>query len=369
MNRFLIIFFPKAWWSMPGNDNDIISIIDVNINRALEGLRVCEDITRFVFQNKKFTTKIKELRHLLLTLTSDISLSQRFTARDVQNDPTKFYNTSSEDDRTSIEDLFTTNIHRVTEAIRSLEESGKLLSLPSSKFQEIRFSLYEIEKQVMSEYCRKFKIATMYDALYAILDSQFVLQNNYAAAAQELIAGGAKIIQLRMKYANKGEILSVAHSLSALCEKNSVLFIVNDHVDIALLSNADGVHLGQHDIPIVEARRILPNHMIIGQSTHSLEELNRAFNEKPDYIAYGPLFDTHSKTGELLSGIGYKNLRVQELHISTPLVAIGGVGKKNILELIKAGFTTFCCISELFANDNITENCKTIVDIIDSKDI
>jgi thiamine-phosphate pyrophosphorylase len=169
-----------------------------------------------------------------------------------------------------------------------------------------------------------------------------------AAAA---IRGGAKAVQLRDKRRSKAELLTAARKLRDLCAKKGVLFIVNDHLDIALAVSADGLHLGQDDLPLAEARRILPIDALIGCSTRSTAEAVRAQAGGADYVAVGSIYPTTSK--EKYKLVGLETLRRTRSKVSVPLIAIGGINHANVQEVMKAGADGVAVISAVMGEVDV----------------
>ena len=347
-------------------EQGVYSAIDANINRALEGIRVCEDVFRFVIRNSTLSVKLKEARHELAGAVKMFSQSCLLHGRDVGNDVQKFIDTSGEKARGSLNEITMSNLHRATEAMRSLEEFFKLLRPGANEnpFQKIRFTLYSVEKDMSSVLMRENKRKHFSSSLYAILDSSFVQDGEYVKTAQRLINGGASIIQLRMKNSSTCKILETARSVSGVCRESNVLFIMNDYPDIAYLSDADGVHLGQDDIPVADARRILPPDMLVGISTHSKEEALLAAKHEPDYIAVGPVYDTKTKYDKLINGIGEGVFKDILSSTDIPVVAIGGLDPARLSELSKIGCKCGAVVSYLYKENNIEENCRLILNAL-----
>ena len=228
----------------------IYAAIDANINRSLEGLRVCEDIFRFVVSNNIISQRIKEIRHRVGGLVNVFPRNDLLRGRDVEKDAQKFIDLASEKSRDSVYGIAKSNLHRAMEAMRSIEEFFKLVNPGTEKnpFQEIRFSLYALEKDIVPFLLRDDKRNAFRSSLYAILDSAFIRDSEYLKTALSFAKGGASIIQLRMKSHPVRRILGIAKELAHLCRDNSILFIVNDYPEVAYLSGADGVHFGQDDL-------------------------------------------------------------------------------------------------------------------------
>lgn len=341
---------------------EMYSAMDANINRGIEGIRVCEDIFRFSAKNL-ISAEFKNLRHRITELISLIPPGVLLGARDVQNDEQKFINTGSEMKRGGIKDIFRSNIRRAIEASRVIEEFSKSVHPDiACGFQEIRFSLYDLEKRgwIILE---KNRIMERFDlSLYAIIDSGFVPYSGMEEAARILSGSGADIIQLRMKGLPDKDYLSMSCKISRICSDNNTIFIVNDRADIAVLSDAQGLHLGQDDISIDMASSLTGGRLITGISTCSMAEAAAASDA--DYIAVGPVFSTSSKDGSLLEGVGIEVVREICSNTDRPVAAIGGVDFMNIELLIDAGVTSFSVISALFKDGNIADNTRRLKDKI-----
>ena len=347
-------------------EKQIYAAMDANINRALEGIRVCEDIMRFCLHRIDFSIRLKEIRHRVAETARRFNQGLLLHGRDVDADAQKFVDSGGERIRESLADLFAANLHRAMEAVRSLEEFSKFESsvAKDNPFQEIRFSMYALEREAIPFMKRQDKMSRFSRALYAILDMGHVAEDQYSKAAIEMIRGGSAIIQLRMKSGSKKEILKAAKDVAQLCRSEKVLFIVNDHPDIAVLSGADGVHLGWNDLGARDVRKLVPPEMIIGLTTYSYDHALRAVEEEPDYIAIGPVFDTSYDTGRewvKLKGQGTEPLSRVRAAIQVPLVAIGGITAANVAEVLTAGADAVAVSSYIYSDINIERNCRTLI--------
>ena len=193
--------------------------------------------------------------------------------------------------------------------------------------------------------------------LYVITESSISKGRSNEEIVKEAIAGGAEIIQLREKQWSKEQIKEDAVKLLKICRENNVLFIVNDYVDIALEIGADGVHLGQSDISIAEAREFCGNELIIGLSTHSVEQAIDADQEDVDYITIGPIFKTRVKDYE----VGVEIIKPVLDNIQKPLIAIGGINKENIDEVLEQGVRSIAVISTVVSAENVKEAASELV--------
>ncbi|MCD6257873.1 thiamine phosphate synthase [Candidatus Aerophobetes bacterium] len=336
---------------MPSRQS-IYRIIDANLNRAAEGLRVIEDALRFVIEEKKLTEKIKNLRHLLLgeikNLPENWSLIiSRESEKDVGKD-------LKEQPREKINELITANFRRVEEAERSLEEYGKLI-LPSwgEKFRQFRFQTYTLEKEVKV----KLKKRKVDYTLYAITESSLKIEE-LLEKVKKIIKGGASVIQLREKNLSSKEFLLKAVELKKIIPSD-VTFIINDRIDIALACDADGVHLGQEDIPLSFARGIMGEGKIIGISTHNLKEAKEAKLQGADYIGVGPIFPTSGKK-DAGTPKGVKIITAIKNEVKIPVVAIGGISAENVQEVLKAGADGVAVISAIFSQKDVLKATREL---------
>lgn len=144
-------------------------------------------------------------------------------------------------------------------------------------------------------------------------------------------------------------------------KKNNVLFIVNDHIDIALMVDADGVHVGQEDMPVSEIRKILGSNKIIGLSTHSVEDADRALFQNVDYIGVGPIFPTTTKDR---AAVGIEYMEYVEKNINLPYIAIGGIKESNLSQVVEKGARRVALVSEIVGADNIIEKVANLNKII-----
>jgi thiamine-phosphate pyrophosphorylase len=177
--------------------------------------------------------------------------------------------------------------------------------------------------------------------------------------ATEIIHGGAKIIQLRDKQSSIAELLPVARQVKQLCAQSGVLFIVNDYLDLALAVDADGIHLGQKDLPVHVARRQLPVDKIIGSSVTKVSQATKVRDEGADYISVGAMFPTKNKRGAVVVGVDM--LKQVKQAVSLPLVAIGGIDDRNVAEVVTAGADCLAVVDAILAKPDVTKATKRLV--------
>lgn len=331
---------------------NLYRILDANINRASEGLRVLEDLSRFYFGREKVTKSIKLLRHRVRkTYVSDELLKARDSINDIGLGVSKECNV---DNKENIDDLINANFKRVQEALRTIEEVLKVMgnNKESKAFEEMRFLSYAIEKIYRK---RDF---FFHNDIYAITGEEFSNGRTTLDVVRELLKAEVKIIQYREKKKDKKTKYEECKAIMDMCQKANAIFIVNDDIDIAAAINAPGVHIGQEDMPIEEVRKLVPN-AIIGVSTHNKEQALKAVKDGADYIGVGPIFNTTSKEDvEESEGLNY--LKWVSENIPVDYVAIGGIKEHNIREVKNAGARTFAMISEVVGVENINEKVKSI---------
>jgi thiamine-phosphate pyrophosphorylase len=237
---------------------------------------------------------------------------------------------------------------RLSEALRCVEEYGKVIAPEfAGAVEKIRYRGYELERHlhvISSTRARFYKIQ-----LYVII-TESLSSGDWYATAEAALKGGADCLQLREKNLADGELLGRAKRLATLCHEREALFVVNDRPDIAALSGADGVHLGQGDLPIASARRMLPPSAIVGVSTHTVDQVQEAVDQAPDYIAVGPMFDTATKPPDHIAGP--ETLTAARERTSLPLVAIGGISENNVDSIVTAAHCIVCvCSAVIGASD------------------
>lgn len=337
-------------------------ILDANINRCAEGLRVLEDIARFHFDNQQLAARFRTLRHRIRkSIFTDNS--RLLAARDSRNDVGKqtSFNQTGTDGKKGLKSAATANCKRVQEALRSLEEilkSGDSY-LFGKEMEHCRFSLYTLEAELISLFTR-----TLPAGIYGILGEKFSRGRSNIEVAKEMVRGGISVIQYREKREDKSfrEMYRECRIIRQITREANIPFIINDFMEIALMVGADGIHQGQDDLPVRELRKLTPN-LLIGCSTHSPDQARKAIDDGADYIGVGPLFTTTTKKDVCDAvGLGYLEYVAKELEI--PFVAIGGIKLKNIGEVVKRGAATVCLVTEIIGAENIVDRIREIQRLI-----
>ncbi|MBK1987543.1 thiamine phosphate synthase [Sphaerospermopsis aphanizomenoides BCCUSP55] len=303
----------------------VYRILDANLDRAREGLRVIEEWCRFGLNDAALAETCKHLRQEV----GRWHTPQMRAARDTPGDTGTDLTHPQEEKRADITSLLQANFCRVQEAFRVLEEYGKLYD-PNmgSAFKQMRYQIYTLESTLMG-YQRHQLLGR--SRLYLVTSPV----EDLFATVEAALKGGLTLVQYREKTADDLIRLERAKQLCQLCHDYGALFIINDRVDLALAVNADGVHLGQQDIPIAVARQLLGSQRIIGRSTTNPQEMQGAITEGADYIGVGPVYETPTKAGKAAAGLEYVSYAVKNCPI--PWFAIGGIDASNINDVIDAG--------------------------------
>ncbi len=339
-------------------------IIDVNLNRTSEALRVLEEIARFSLDNKAVSAMFKNMRHdIINTYSSYYSelLSSRNTEEDIGRE---IPNPSS---KPGLIDVYKANFKRLQQALRTLSEYSGILSVDTGLLEKIRYESYTLEKVMFQELTQKFNKKRFNDKkLYLVTDrSNFSCHNDFLNAVAAALEGGVSVIQLREKTASTREFIGLGKKVRELCALYDAIFIVNDRVDIAQAINADGVHLGQEDMDIQNARKILGEASIIGISTHSPEQASIAVESGADYIGVGPVYSTPTKPGRPSVGLEY--VKWASGNVDIPWFAIGGINRENLQDVISAGAEKVAVVRAIINAEKPDKTASEFLELLNSR--
>src|SRR5688572_14327459 len=301
-----------------GMNGPVLRILDANANRAREALRVVEDYARFALNDEALCGSLKGLRHDLAAATStfvDEAILHRDTPGDVAH-------------------VVTAAGKRLGEALRTIEEYLKTVDVSAaSKVESIRYQSYDFERQI-AQTLRPAACLFANVRLYVLI-TESSCPRPWLDVAERAIAGGADCLQLREKSLESGALLCRAKDFVALCKRHNVISIINDRPDIALMSGADGVHVGQTDLPATEVRKLIGRGKILGVSTHNLDQARQAVRDGADYIGVGPFFRSPTKPRDFVAGAEYAKQVAEQIKI--PAVAIAGITEANVDEVLATG--------------------------------
>jgi len=336
----------------------VYRIIDANFNRAREALRVIEDFCRFSLNSAPLTTCAKQLRHELSACLGKLDAAQLIAARDSLGDVGVDTTVDNQFRRNDLRDCFTAGCKRLTESLRTLAEMTQTLNPEVAQtIEKLRFSAYTLEKDIVlfSDTAEKFKPVR----LYVIISSS--LPADVFSLTHRCLAGGADCIQLRAKAVDDDKLFALALEFVKVCKDAGVLSIINDRVDIAVAAGADGVHLGQNDLPVEQARKLQLAPLIIGKSTHSIQQLHAACEELATYVSLGPVFSTGTKPTAEPVGLDYVKQGVEILGgTGIGHVAIGGITLDNIEDVLNAGAKAIAVCSAVTEAADPTAACRAL---------
>ncbi|HXG12794.1 MAG TPA: thiamine phosphate synthase [Gemmataceae bacterium] len=327
----------------PTEQIDTARILDAGANRAREALRVIEDYCRFVLDDAFLSGELKRLRHDLAEALAGLPPGILLAARDTRRDVGTALSTPQEQERRSLWAVVQANLKRLQEALRSLEEYAKLLgpggafggrATPhlSAALEQLRYRSYTLERAIVRGAPARERLA---GARLMVLLSGSACRASLEWTIREAAAGGADIIQLREKELDDRRLLERARQVRRWTREAGVLFIVNDRPDIARLAEADGVHLGQEDMPVKDARRIVGPDALIGVSTHNLDQVRQAVLDGASYLGVGPTFPSGTKDFAELAGLEF--VRQATAETSLPAFVIGGINSQTIGAAVAAG--------------------------------
>jgi len=280
---------------------DIHRVLDAAANRAREALRVVEDLARFSLDDVHLAGLLKQLRHDLVTTLRKEGADAWLAARDTPGDVGTTLSTPTETTRGDIGEVLSANLARAAEAFRTLEEFSKLLTgrpagePASAVFEQMRYRLYTLHKATANTLVAGRRLA---GCRLCVLVTEAGCRDGPGPAVRDTLAAGADLVQLREPDMPDRELIALARRMRRWTRDAGGLLIINDRPDLARLADADGVHVGQDDLGVADARRVLGPNRLVGVSTHQVTE-----------------------------------------EISLPWFAIGGISSENIEEVLAAGAT------------------------------
>ena len=348
---------------MPRFDDSIHRMIDANLNRTREGMRVMEDCARFTLNDAAISKRLKSIRHALRTaidnlpVPSDTLIASRDTAGDVGTEIT----TNAEKTRLGMRDIISAAAKRATEALRVIEEASKTLGHSGSTFETIRYEIYDIERDLtlaLHPPCPQW-------ALCVLVTRELCTKHTPAQIVELAAEGGAACIQIREKTMPDAEMLDHAGTITNRAHAMGMHVMINDRVHIAKLVEADGVHLGQDDLPIAAARELLGPKPWIGRTCPTIEHAIDAINQGADTCGLGPVFSSTTKSKPTLAGLTLiESYLKNDQTNTTPMLAISGISPSNINQLSAINCPGVAVSSAVCSSDDPLSATRAIVDEI-----
>jgi thiamine-phosphate pyrophosphorylase len=337
-------------WKSAGHPDqtDLFQILDANLNRSREGLRVFEEYARFIQSSSVLMPQIKEARHQLIAIEQSLPLSSLLAARNTQADVGTMHTSASEMNRQTAADVARASIKRVQEGLRSIEEFGKIVEPKVSELaKQLRYRIYQLERLIHLEDRSRDGLA---DAQLYWLCDPHGLKHDLEWTVRQALVGGVDVVQLRDKKSTDRQILEIARRIREWTRDAGALFIMNDRPDLARLAMADGVHVGQEELTVRDARRILGPEGIVGVSTHSIEQARSATFDGAEYLGVGPVFPSETKSFERF--VGLELVREVAVEITLPCFAIGGIDLSNAQQVAQAGARRIAVSRAISASDD-----------------
>ena len=347
----------------PAEQVDLGRVLDASANRAREGLRVIEDYVRFALDDAMLTRRLKDVRHRVDQAVRGFGPDLLIDSRDVEGDVGAHVMSPPSAIRESPSAVLSANFKRAQEALRSLEEYAKLVDdWIAGRFEVARYDLYTLEKLVLTAISAARSLGNA--RLYVLVGGLPTL-GDLSWIVAEALAGGADAIQLREKDLDDRDVLLRAREVRILTAKAGARFLMNDRPDLARLSGADGVHLGQEDVTVRDARRIVGPRSAIGVSIHDPEQLDRAIVEGASYLGVGPVFTSETKSFD--SQVGLALVRQAAAATSLPWFAIGGIDPENIESVLEAGASRVAVSAAVVRAPSPRAACRELRHRIDSR--
>ena len=369
--------------SVSGFQPGVCRLLDAAANRAREAMRVLEDYVRFILDDADLTQRLKTFRHQFQNVLQQFPMESRLAARNTDSDVGTELTADGEYQRVEFNDLVSANFSRLQESLRSLEEFSKMFDpLVARQFEQLRYQGYTLHKDVAMYASRERNEVERPDApvnsgtpfrsisrlqnarLYALVDIRSD-ESTFEQFITAIIAGGVDVIQLRDKQADDRTLLArsrIVKECIAASGRN-VLFMMNDRPDLAVLAGADGVHVGQEELPVALVRQIVGN-MLIGVSTHSMEQARQAVLDGADYIGVGPVFESATKEFTQFPGLEY--LQEVATEVTLPAFAIGGITEERLGDVLQTGVSRLAVSSALLTAANPQEVAERFAGILHS---
>ncbi len=321
-----------------------------------------EDYARFALDDAAMSGAIKQMRHDLRASIPDAMHESLVRSRDIVTDVGRDVSTAAELSRETPRDVAVAACKRLSEALRTMAEYGKTLDAAlADALERLRYRGYELERRLCVTASAQDRMAKL--RLYVLI-TEALCGGDWLATAEAALRGGANGLQLREKGLPDAELVTRAIRLTTLCHDYGALCFINDRVDIAAISGADGVHLGQDDVSIAQARRWLPASAIIGLSTHTPQQVDAAVIAAPDYIAVGPVFSSNTKPQDHIAGL--ETLTHAKKSSALPLVAIGGITTKKADAVLTAADCCLCVCSAVISEPDAAQACRGFIRAIEA---
>lgn len=330
------------------------------IRRVDQGLRVLAKIARISLDNRELSDGFCRIGDEVRALYTD----RIYSPAGLKTGPDRYGGvpeTGPETRQMNLKDTARFNFSRVHQALQAMEKTVPAAGgcRTGEKIRKIVAALNSLDPDFPGLFQKRFP-----PGIYGILGEKFSLGRSNVDVAGQMVDAGVDILQYREKVKDKSfkQMLEECLEIREITRRAGVPFIVNDHAAIALLVEADGIHQGQDDLPVEAVRRLAP-YMMIGCSTHSPQQAGKAVEDGADYIGVGPIFTTRTKE-DVCDAVGLEYLEYVVRAHEIPFVAIGGIKRHNIRDVVKKGARTICLVTEIIGAKNIDHRIREIRKII-----
>lgn len=340
-----------------------LRILDANANRASEGLRVVEEYARFALNDGHLAARLKQIRHSLTSALECLDPLDRLAARDTPGDVGTRLTTATEFVRPTLGSVVEANLERVEQALRCLEEYAKgFRPALAHSAESLRYETYNVAQALIRTAANRRRLAA--SRLYVLADGD-TDADRMCAKAEALVRAGVNVLQFRDKRLCDRELVERAARLRRITSGTSTLLVINDRPDVAAIVGADGVHVGQEELSVRDARRIVGVERLVGVSTHDLDQARQAVLDGADYLGCGPTFPSTTKNFANFPGLDF--LRQVAAEIGLPTFAIGGISAPRLGEVLQTGMTRIAVSGAVWQADDPAVAARELLARLKSK--
>jgi thiamine-phosphate pyrophosphorylase len=337
----------------------VFRILDASANRVGEGLRTVEEWARFALDNETLSAELKAIRHQVSTALAILPRTELLTARDTSGDVGTKITQDTERIRHCPSDVLAAGVSRTGQSLRVMEEYLKTINVEAAAtIEQARYRFYTASASLeLLAAAQDRSMRVQQTRLYALIDAG-TDEAEFQERVTTLCEAGVDILQLRESSQSDRTLIARARMGVEIARNFSTLFIMNDRADLAIAADCDGVHLGQDELPALDARKMVGHDRIVGISTHSIDQAIQAVADGADYIGCGPVFPSRTKSFDQFAGLEY--IRQVSKQIDLPAFAIGGIDESNLDQVIDAGCCRVAVTAALRHCNDVTDTATRI---------
>ncbi len=330
----------------------MIPFVSAQVNGVIESIRMLE---AFVTAPLGLFSDIKMLRESLpYPEAADLSREE------LQKRRTAFMKLTDAPSELVLETI--SSLKTSIDILEKTKGDPNMAGLDAAWVSRARMVLDRAQQKVAGEH--RAKIASRIRGLYVIVDPEATKGRHVLEVAEATLRGGTSVLQLRDKINDKANVLTSARILKSLCDQYGALFIMNDDADLAISGDADGLHVGQTDLPVPDARRVLSHRQLVGRSNGTLDEVMDSQAQGVDYIAIGAVYPTETMGKTARNPVGVEMVSKVKGIVGQPVVAIGGINATNIADVARAGADCMCVVSAVTLADDPEASTRSLIDVV-----